>query len=95
MLEDLEGPDFGGVGCRARGCGVLAGVLGAAGVAAGEVLGGLPLLEILFAAPTGVDEVPVRAVDGAQEFEPLEAVAGLDCSGASGEASLEGFARFR
>ena len=69
----------GGNAGRVRGRTRRRGALGAAtGVTAHEVLRGLPLLEVLFAAPPGVDQVLVGALHRAQQLEPLEAVAGLE-----------------
>ena len=87
VLDDLEGPDLRGVGGGTR----RLAVLGAAGVAAGEVLRGVPLLEVLLAAPARVDQVLVGALDRPKQLEPLEAVARLHRAGASPRTALPGW----
>src|SRR5512139_250298 len=64
-------------------------VLGRLGMALPEGLALGPALEVLLAAPLGDDEIPIDALDRAQQVEALEALGRLDQSGAAAEAPLE------
>ena len=81
--QHLVGPEVAGGGRRGRE-GVPAPVVGP-----GEVLAGLPRLVRLLAAPAGVDEVLVGALQRAEELEPLEAGGLLDGAGPAAEPLLE------
>src|SRR3954447_10564103 len=82
-LQDLVGPQV--VGVRGGRCqGVPSPLVGAV-----EVLPGLPRLVRLLAAPAGVDEVLVGALQGTEQLEPLEPGGLLDGAGPATEALLE------
>src|SRR5687768_1464035 len=83
-LGDLEGPDL-----RAGRGGT---ALGALRVALGERPRLHPGGEVGLAAPAGVDEVAVLALDGAQELEVLEPVHLVDLAGTVGEPLLQDLA---
>src|SRR4051794_29671173 len=68
----------------------VAGALGGGlGVTLGEGLALGPGLEVLFAPPAGVDHVLLGALDGAEQFEALEALCGLHQAGPAGEPALD------
>jgi hypothetical protein len=73
------------VAFRALAFGVGPGLL----VALVERLALRPALEVVLAAPAGVDEVAVVAVDRAEQLEALETVGALDEARAPGEATLQ------
>src|SRR6476469_7700662 len=84
LLDDLERPRL-----RVRGRRPAPGAVG--------VLhrGPHPRLEVLLAAPAGVDEVLVGALDRAEQVEPLEAVGALHHAGAGREPLFERLPHFR
>src|SRR6476469_5769960 len=82
-LQHLVGPEVGGR--RSRGGERVSSAL----VRPVEVLPGLPRAVGLLAAPAGVDQVLVGALERTEQLEPLEARGLLDGAGAAPEALLE------